>query len=215
MDVMETLERTPVVPLVQADDPAVAVEIARALVAGGLALVEVVFRTDSALACLEAVAAEVPGAAAGAGTVLSAEQARAAAAAGARFVVSPGLDDGVVAAAREADLPVFPGVATATELQRAWNLGLRTVKFFPAAAAGGPVTIKALAAPFRGMRFMPTGGVSAGNLAEYLALPAVVACGGSWLTPADAVRGGDYGRITRFAADALEIANKANQARSR
>ena len=215
MEVQETLERTPVVPLVQADDPATAVKVARALVAGGLALIEVVFRTDSALACLEAVAAEVPGAAAGAGTVLSAEQARAAAAAGARFVVSPGLDEDVVAAAREAGLPAFPGVATATELQRAWNLGLRTVKFFPAAAAGGPAAIKALAAPFRGMRFLPTGGVSAANLAEYLALPAVVACGGSWLTPADAVRAGDYGRITRLATEALEIANKANQARSR
>lgn len=209
MEVEERLQGTPVVPLVQAEDPATAVRIAQALADGGLTLIEVVFRTEAALACLRAVAAEVPQALVGAGTVLSAEQARAATAAGARFLVSPGLDDEVVAQARAARIPAFPGVATATELQRAWNLGLRTVKFFPAGAAGGTATIKALAAAFRDMKFMPTGGVSADNLADYLALPPVVACGGSWLTPADAVRAGDYGRITRLAAEALEIANKA------
>lgn len=214
MDVEERLEATPVVPLVQADDPDAAVAIARALVAGGLTVIEVVFRTDAALRCLAAVARDVPEAIAGAGTVLSAAQAEAAADAGARFIVSPGLDDAVVSAARSRALPVFPGVATATELQRAWNLGLRTVKFFPAGTAGGTAAIKALAAPFREMRFMPTGGVSAANLAEYLAVPQVLACGGSWLTPAAAVAKGDFGKITALAAEACEIAAAARRSNS-
>lgn len=209
MSIEERLEDTPVVPLVQADEPGVAVQIARALVAGGLTVIEVVFRTDAALRCLEAVGRDVPEAVTGAGTVLSAAQAAAAIEAGARFIVSPGLEESVVGAARTHDLPVFPGIATATELQRAWNLGLRTVKFFPAGAAGGPAMIKALAAPFRGMRFMPTGGVSAENLAGYLALPQVLACGGSWLTPAAAVASGDYHRITALAAEARRIAATA------
>lgn len=206
MSIEERLRERPVVPLVQADDPEVAVRVAKALAAGGLTVIEVVFRTDAALACLEAAGREVPEAIVGAGTVLSEAQARAAADAGARFIVSPGLDEPVVAAARSRDLPVFPGVATATELQRAWNLGLRTVKFFPAGAAGGPATLKALAAPFRDMRFMPTGGVSAKNLADYLALPPVLACGGSWLTPSSAIASGDYEIITALAREACEIA---------
>ncbi|HLT92786.1 MAG TPA: bifunctional 4-hydroxy-2-oxoglutarate aldolase/2-dehydro-3-deoxy-phosphogluconate aldolase [Woeseiaceae bacterium] len=204
--VEQRLEHTPVVPLVQADDPAVAVRVAHALVAGGLTVIEVVFRTDAALACLEAVGREVPEAVVGAGTVLTEAQARAAADAGARFIVSPGLDEAVVSVARERDLPAFPGVVTATELQRAYNLGLRTVKFFPASAAGGIPTLKALAAPFREMRFMPTGGVSAANLADWLALPQVVACGGSWLTPAAAIAAGEYSTITNLAAEACRIA---------
>ncbi len=204
--VEQRLEHTPVVPLVQADDPAVAVRVAHALVAGGLTVIEVVFRTDAALACLEAVGREVPEAIVGAGTVLTEAQARAAADAGARFIVSPGLDEAVVSVARERDLPVFPGVVTATELQRVYNLGLRTVKFFPASAAGGIPTLKALAAPFREMRFMPTGGVSAANLADWLALPQVVACGGSWLTPAAAIAAGEYSTITNLAAEACRIA---------
>lgn len=206
MDIDERLTRAPVVPLVQADDPQTAVRIAEALAAGGLELIEVVLRTAEALTCLEAVAAALPRALVGAGTVLDAEQAGAALAAGAQFIVSPGLDEGVVAVAKERRVPAFPGVATATELQRARNLGLCTVKFFPAGNAGGPAMIKALSAAFRGMKFMPTGGVSAANLGEYLALPAVAACGGSWLTPAKAVAAGDYGEITRLAAEALEIA---------
>lgn len=209
MEIEERLDKTPVVPLVQADDPDVAVRIAQALVAGGLIVIEVVFRTDAALACLEAVGRNVPEAIVGAGTVLAQAQATAAAEAGARFIVSPGLEESVVAAARARGLPVFPGVVTATELQRAWNLGLRTVKFFPAGAAGGTATLKALAAPFREMRFMPTGGVSARNLADWLAVPQVLACGGSWLTPASAIAAGDYGRITALAVEAREIAAAA------
>ena len=132
-----------------------------------------------------------------------------AADAGARFIVSPGLDDNVVAVARARNLPVFPGIATATEAQRAWNLGLRQVKFFPASLAGGTAMLGALASVFKGMQFMPTGGISAKNLAEYLALPTVIACGGSWLTPADVVAAGDFARISALAREAIAIAQTA------
>jgi 2-dehydro-3-deoxyphosphogluconate aldolase/(4S)-4-hydroxy-2-oxoglutarate aldolase len=209
MTISENLESAPVVPLVQADDPAVAVDVSRALAAGGLAVVEVVLRTDRALECLRAVADEQPDIIAGAGTVLSATQARQAIDSGARFVVSPGLDEGVVATCREAAIPVYPGIYTPSEIQRAYNLGLDVVKFFPASIAGGVPALKALSSVFRSMRFMPTGGIAAGNLAEYLAVPAVLACGGSWLTPADAVAAGDYDTITGLARAALAIAAQA------
>jgi 2-dehydro-3-deoxyphosphogluconate aldolase/(4S)-4-hydroxy-2-oxoglutarate aldolase len=200
------LRTTPVVPLIQADEPAVAVATARALLEGGLGLLEVVMRTQAALDCMRAIAAEVPDALMGAGTVLSVDHARSAVDAGARFIVSPGLSEDVLRVAHAAGLPAFPGVATATELQRAWNLGLRVVKFFPAGQAGGVAMIRALASVFRDVRFMPTGGVSAGNLAEYLAVPAVIACGGSWLTPKDAIAAGDYQAVTDLAAEAVAIA---------
>jgi 2-dehydro-3-deoxyphosphogluconate aldolase/(4S)-4-hydroxy-2-oxoglutarate aldolase len=209
IDINKTLESVPVVPLVQSDDPAAAVQISRALAAGGLTVAEVVFRTDRALECLKAVADEVPEMIAGAGTVLSAEQAEAAVDAGAKFIVSPGLDDGVVAVAKKRGVPVYPGIVTPSELQHAFNLGLDTVKFFPASIAGGVPAIKALASVFRTMRFMPTGGVSPGNLAEFLGVPAVLACGGSWLTPADAIASGDYNQITELAKEAVEIATRA------
>ncbi len=208
-DINRILESTPVVPLVQADDPAIAVKTSRALGAGGLTVVEVVFRTDRALECLRAVADEVPEMIAGAGTVLSASQAEAAFDAGAQFIVSPGLDDGVVAVARERGMPVYPGIVTPGELQHAYNLGLEVVKFFPASIAGGIPALKALSSVFRTMRFMPTGGISPGNLADYLAVPAVLACGGSWLTPADAIASGNYNTITTLAKEALQIAAQA------
>ena len=202
----ELLAEAPVVPLVQADDPTVAVNISRSLAAGGLKVAEVVFRTDRALDCLKAVADEVPEMLAGAGTVLSIDQARDAIEAGAKFIVSPGLDDGVVGVAREHDVPIYPGIMTPTELQRAFNLGLDTVKFFPASIAGGVPALKALSSVFRSMRFMPTGGVSPGNLTEFLSVPAVIACGGSWLTPADKIAAGDFDAVTRLAAEAVAIA---------
>jgi 2-dehydro-3-deoxyphosphogluconate aldolase/(4S)-4-hydroxy-2-oxoglutarate aldolase len=174
-----------------------------------LQVAEVVFRTDRALECLRAVADEVPEMIAGAGTVLTAAQAEAAVKNGAKFIVSPGLDEGVVKVAQERGVPIFPGTMTPSEVQHAVNLGLDTVKFFPASIAGGPPAIKALASVFRKMKFMPTGGVSPGNLAEYLAVPAVLACGGSWLTPADAIAAGDYDVITKLAAEAIEIARAA------
>ncbi len=208
MDITELLTRNPVVPLVQADDPAVAVQTSRALAAGGLQVAEVVLRTDRALDCLKAVAEEVPEVIAGAGTVLSAVQATAALDNGAKFIVSPGLDDGVVAVAQDRGVPVYPGTVTPSEVQRAFNLGLDTVKFFPASIAGGIPALKALASVFRSMKFMPTGGVSPDNLADYLALPAVLACGGSWLTPEDGIAAGNYEAITSLAAEAVAIARK-------
>jgi len=209
MNITELLSKNPVVPLVQSDDPAIAVETSRALAAGGLKVAEVVFRTDRALECLQAVADEVPDVIAGAGTVLSAEQANAALDHGAKFIVSPGLDDGVVAVAKERGVPVYPGIMTPSEIQHAFNLGLDTVKFFPASIAGGVPALKALASVFRTMRFMPTGGVSPGNLADFLAVPAVLACGGSWLTPKDAITAGDFDSITALAAEAVNIARNA------
>ena len=209
MNISELLAATPVVPLVQADDPAVAVATSRALAAGGLQVAEVVFRTDRALECLQAVADDVPEMIAGAGTVLSAEQARAAIANGAKFIVSPGLDDGVVAVAKDHGVPVYPGTMTPSEVQHAFNLGLDTVKFFPASIAGGIPALKALASVFRTMKFMPTGGVTPGNLADFLAVPAVLACGGSWLTPGDAIAVGNYEKITQLAAEAVAIARAA------
>lgn len=209
MNVRQTLNTLPVVPLVQADDPEVAVQVSRALAAGGLTVAEVVFRTDRALECLRAVADEVPEMIAGAGTVLSAEQAQQAIDNGAKFVVSPGLDDGVVATCQKADIPVYPGIYTPSEIQHAYNLGLDVVKFFPASIAGGIPAIKAVAGVFRTMKFMPTGGISAGNLADYLSIHSVLACGGSWLTPADAVAAGDFQTITRLAEEAIAIARGA------
>ena len=191
------------------DSPNVAVQTSRALAAGGLQVAEVVFRTDRALECLQAVADEVPEVLAGAGTVLSAEQAHAALDNGAKFIVSPGLDDGVVGVAKERGVPVYPGIMTPSELQHAFNLGLDTVKYFPASIAGGVPGLKALSSVFRTMKFMPTGGISPGNLAEYLAVPAVLACGCSWLTPADAIKAGNYDAVTALAAEAVAIANNA------
>lgn len=205
-DIAQRLKNAPVVPLVQANDPEVAIAITKALVAGGLTVVEVVLRTPEAIECLAAIVKAVPEAIVGAGTVLSAVQADAVVDAGAAFIVSPGLDDGVVKVAHSNNLPIFPGTATASEVQKAWNLGLRSVKFFPAGLAGGVPMIKAMGSVFGGMSFMPTGGVSAANLHEFLAVPAVLACGGSWLTPADAIKAGNYDVITKLAEEALSIA---------
>jgi len=213
MTIDTQLEAAPVVPLVQAESPDVAVKTSAALAAGGLTVIEVVLRTEDALACLEAVAKELPSVNAGAGTVLSAAQAEAAVDAGAVFLVSPGLDEGVVGVAKRRGIPVYPGIVTPGELQRAYNLGLSVVKFFPAAIAGGVPAIRALSSVFRTMRFMPTGGVSAENLGEYLALPAVLACGGSWLTPPNAIESGDFDIVTDLARQALEIARSADGAR--
>ena len=168
-------------------------------------------RTAAAADAIRAIAADVPDAFIGAGTVLSGEQAQTIVSAGAKFIVSPGLHDEVVAAANDMSVPLIPGVATATEAQYAWNLGLRILKFFPAGQAGGIAMIKALAAVFRDVMFMPTGGVSAKNLHEYLQVPAVLACGGSWLTPSDAIEGGDYYRITELAAEAVAISKGARE----
>ena len=208
-DLNKRLERAPVVPLVVPDDPETAIKTTQALVAGGLTVIEVVLRTPEAMQCLSEVVSAVPDAIVGAGTVLSEKQAAEVALAGAQFIVSPGLYAPVVEYAQSAGLPIFPGVATASEAQNAWNMGLRSLKFFPASLAGGPAMLKAMGSVFKDVRFMPTGGVSAANLADYLALPNVLACGGSWLTPKSAIAEGKYQIITDLAADAVAIASKA------
>ena len=205
-DIISSLQAKRVVPLVQSDDPKTALKISEALLEGGLDVLEVVLRTDAALDCLEAIAKEFPDAHVGAGTVLSAAQSEEVIRRGASFIVSPGLDPASVEVANKADIPILPGISTATELQQAWNLGLRTVKLFPASLVGGPKMAKALSSVFRDVRFMPTGGVNTDNLKDYLAVPAVLACGGSWLTPKDAIERGDFGAITKLAQEAIAIA---------
>jgi 2-dehydro-3-deoxyphosphogluconate aldolase/(4S)-4-hydroxy-2-oxoglutarate aldolase len=208
----ERLRIVPVIPLIEAEDPAIAVAIAKALEAGGMPVVEVVQRTPAALESLRQIAADRSGLIVGAGTVLDADQATTCIDAGAKFIVSPGLDDDVVSASVSRRIDVIPGIMTPTELQRAHNLGLTTVKFFPATLAGGIAGLRALGSVFRAMRFIPTGGISAANLGEYLALDTVLACGGSWLTPADAVADGDFGRLTALAGEAIAIAAKMRAA---
>lgn len=205
---IETLEANRVVPLVQADNPKVALKISEALLEGGLNVLEVVLRTDAAMNCLEAIAKEFPKAHVGAGTVLSAAQSQEVIRRGASFIVSPGLDEASVAVANSSNIPILPGVATATEMQKAWNMGLRTVKLFPASLVGGPKIIKALSSVFRDVRVMPTGGVNPDNLKDYLAVPAVLACGGSWLTPKQAIEAENFAEITKLAQDAISLANR-------
>jgi len=205
-ELLQSLKVKRVVPLVQSDDPKTALKISEALLEGGLDVLEVVLRTDAALDCLEAIAKEFPNAHVGAGTVLSADQSKDVIQRGAGFIVSPGLDAASVKVATDAEIPILPGISTATELQQAWNMGLRTVKLFPASIVGGPKMVKALSSVFRDVRFMPTGGVSPANLNEYLSVPAVLACGGSWLTPADAIAKEDFTAITKLAKDAISIA---------
>ncbi|MGI9249671.1 MAG: bifunctional 4-hydroxy-2-oxoglutarate aldolase/2-dehydro-3-deoxy-phosphogluconate aldolase [Pseudohongiellaceae bacterium] len=202
------LKKAPVVPVVVIDNPNDAVPVAKALVAGGIPTIEVTMRTSAAAESIAAIVEQVPEAVVGAGTVLSPKQAEAIVKAGAKFIVSPGFHEDVVATAEKLSVPVIPGIATATEAQQAWNHGLRLLKFFPAEQAGGVATIKALAAVFRDVLFVPTGGISTSNLEEYLSLPAVLACGGSWLTPAKLIADDDFGGITKLAREALALANK-------
>ena len=203
---MAVLESTPVVPLVESDSPETAVKISKALIEGGLTVLEVVLRTDEALVCLEAIVKAFPDVHVGAGTVVTPAQARKVIELGATFVVSPGLDADVVKICQAANIPVLPGVVTATELTQAYNLGLRTVKFFPAGLAGGPKMLKAFGSVFQDVRFMPTGGVKPANLKDFLEIPTVLACGGTWLTPKDAIVAGDFAALTALAKEAVAIA---------
>jgi len=206
MDIVETLKKAGVIPVIVLEDEMQAVPLARALVTGGLPVLEVTFRTKAAPGAIARIKAEVPGAVVGAGTLLTGDMARAAKAAGAEFGVAPGFDPAVVAAAREADLPFVPGVATASELSQALTAGFGMVKFFPAEAAGGVKMIKNLLGAFRftGVKFMPTGGINLSNLSEYLAVPEVVACGGTWIVPKAALAANDWQEIEKLAAEAAQ-----------
>ena len=202
---LQVMQDSPVIPVIVLTDVTQAVLMARALVAGGIRMLEVTLRTPQALACIEAIAREVPEAVTGAGTVRSAADAQACAMAGARFVVSPGYTHAVGQACRDLGLPLLPGVATGSEIMMAQEDGLTELKFFPAMQAGGPAMLKAWSGPFGDVRFCPTGGVSAANAAEFLALPNVVCVGGSWLTPADAMARGNWAQITALAHQACRL----------
>ncbi len=216
---LQVMQDAPVIPVIVLHDAAHAVPLARALLAGGIRMLEVTLRTPQALACIEAVARELPEAVVGAGTVRSAADARAAFDAGARFAVSPGLTPRLAQACRDLALPLLPGVATASEILLAQEEGLTALKFFPAVPAGGTALLKAWSGPFQEVRFCPTGGIDAAHAAEFLVLPNVACVGGSWLTPPEAVAAGDWGRITELARQAAALqrssdAGRATRARS-
>ncbi|MEU9533923.1 2-dehydro-3-deoxyphosphogluconate aldolase/(4S)-4-hydroxy-2-oxoglutarate aldolase [Streptomyces sp. KhCrAH-43] len=200
------LDLAPVVPVVVLEDAADAVPLARALVAGGLPAIEVTLRTDAALDAIRAIAAQVPGAVVGAGTVISARNVEDTVAAGARFLVSPGWTDALLEAMKGSGLPFLPGVSTTSEVVALLERGVTEMKFFPAEAAGGTAYLKALSAPLPQARFCPTGGISAASAPSYLALPNVGCVGGSWMVPADAVAGRDWDRVARLAAEAAALA---------
>ena len=202
---LQVMQDAPVIPVIVLNDPAQAVLLARALVAGGIRMLEVTLRTPHALACIEAIARHVPQAVAGAGTVRSALDAQACAMAGAQFVVSPGYTHAVGQACRDANLALLPGVATGSEIMMAQEDGLIELKFFPALQAGGTPMLKAWSGPFGDVKFCPTGGISIANAEEFLALPNVACVGGSWLTPADAMASGDWERITALAQQACGL----------
>ncbi|WP_374562773.1 bifunctional 4-hydroxy-2-oxoglutarate aldolase/2-dehydro-3-deoxy-phosphogluconate aldolase [Ideonella sp.] len=205
LNTLELANQGPVIPVIVIDRLEDAVPLARALVEGGVKVLEVTLRTPVALGAIEAMVRDVPGAIVGAGTIRSAADARAARQAGAIFGVSPGYTAEVGAACREIGLPLLPGVATASEVMAAQADGLSFLKFFPATAAGGIPMLKALAGPFPDVAFCPTGGITLQSAPEFLSLPKVKVCGGSWLTPADAVKSGDWARITRLAAEAAAL----------
>lgn len=197
-----TLRLAPVVPVVIIDDARAAVPMARALVAGGIPAIEVTLRTPAALDAIKAIAEEVEGAVVGVGTVLSAKDLRAAHKAGARFAVSPGVSPGLLDAADDSELPLLPGVATAGEAMTLLERGYRHLKFFPAVPAGGHKLLGTWASPLPQITFCPTGGITLASAPEFLALPNVVCVGGSWLTPADKLRSGDWAGIEQLAREA-------------
>lgn len=205
MNTLELADHGPVIPVIVLQRVQDAVPLARALVAGGVRVLEVTLRTPVALDCMRAIAAEVPEAILGAGTLRSVADVRAAVAAGCRFGVSPGYLSEIGAACRDHGLPLLPGVATASEVMAAQNDGLSFLKFFPATAAGGIPMLKALAGPFPDVLFCPTGGITLQTAPQFLALPNVKVCGGSWLTPQDAVDAGDWARITTVAKEASAL----------
>ena len=201
----DVMRDAPVIPVIVLHDVAHAVPMARALLAGGIRMLEVTLRTPQALACMEAIAREVPEAVVGAGTVRSAADAQAAAMAGAQFAVSPGYTPAVGRACRELGLPLLPGVATGSEIMMAQEDGLTELKFFPAMQAGGLAMLKAWSGPFGEVSFCPTGGVTLENAPQLLVLSNVLCVGGSWLVPADALAHGDWSRISQLARDAVTL----------
>ena len=205
LSALQVLQDAPVIPVIVLHERAHAVPMARALVAGGIRMLEVTLRTPQALEALRAIAAEVPEAVVGAGTVRSAQDARAAAQAGARFAVSPGYTRNLSHACAGEGLCLLPGVATGSEILQAQEDGHTELKFFPAVQAGGAAMLKAWSGPFFDVRFCPTGGITPANAGEFLSLPNVACVGGSWLVPADALARGDWARIEALAREAAAL----------
>ncbi|MEM6987539.1 MAG: bifunctional 4-hydroxy-2-oxoglutarate aldolase/2-dehydro-3-deoxy-phosphogluconate aldolase [Pseudomonadota bacterium] len=209
MPVFEQLGQCPIIPVIVIDKLDDAVPMAEALLAGGLEALEITLRTPAALDAIGAIAKALPDALVGAGTVISPHQFRQVENAGGRFAVSPCLTPSLAEAAQAVGMPWLPGAVTATEVQRARELEVTDLKFFPAGTSGGPAHLKGLAAVYADVRFCPTGGVNLANLSDYLAIPAVAAVGGSWLTPADAVAAKDWGAVTATARESYAAALSA------
>ncbi|MEC3974013.1 bifunctional 4-hydroxy-2-oxoglutarate aldolase/2-dehydro-3-deoxy-phosphogluconate aldolase [Amycolatopsis sp. H20-H5] len=201
----DLLGLSPVMPVVVIDDVADAVPTARALLAGGIGVIELTLRTPAALEAIERIANEVPGIVIGAGTVVSPDQAKQAAGAGAKFLVTPGSTDAVLDAAFATGLPFLPGAATVSEAMRLAERGLTALKFFPAEASGGIAYLRSIGGPLPGLRFCPTGGITVKSAPGYLALPNVGCIGGSWLTPKDLLAAKDFARIEELAAEASRL----------
>ena len=205
MNVSETIQKMGVVPVVVLNDTKDAAPLAKALVEGGLPCAEVTFRTEAAEESIRIMTTEYPEMFVGAGTVLTIDQVDRAVAAGAKFIVSPGFDPEIVDYCIEKDIPVYPGCITPSEVAQAVKRGLKVIKFFPAEQFGGVSTIKALAAPYTGVKFMPTGGVSAKNLESYLSFDKIVACGGSGMVKGDLVKAGKFDEITELVKEAVQL----------
>ena len=205
MNVAETIQKMGVVPVVVLNDAKDAAPLAKALVEGGLPCAEVTFRTDAAEESIRIMANEFPEMFVGAGTVLTIDQVDRAVAAGAKFIVSPGFDPEIVDYCLEKEIPVFPGCITPSEVAQAVKRGLKIVKFFPAEQFGGVATIKAMAAPYVGLKFMPTGGVNAKNLESYLSFDRIIACGGSWMVSGALVKEGKFDEIKALTKEAVDL----------
>lgn len=207
--VLEQIQKTGIIPVVVLDDAKDAEPLAKALCEGGLPCAEVTFRTDAAEECIRIMSEKFPEMLVGAGTVLTTEQVDRAVAAGAKFIVSPGLNPRIVKYCVEKGIVITPGCANASDMEQALENGLEVVKFFPAEPAGGLNMIKALAAPYVGLKFMPTGGISPKNVREYLAYNRIIACGGSWMVKNDLVKAGDFAAITEMAKECVQIVKES------
>ncbi|GMO27124.1 MAG: bifunctional 4-hydroxy-2-oxoglutarate aldolase/2-dehydro-3-deoxy-phosphogluconate aldolase [Spirochaetaceae bacterium] len=203
LNVITELEKIGIVPVIKIDDAAKAVPLARALIEGGIPCAEITFRTEAGAQAIKNIAKEVPEMIVGAGTVLSIEQADRAIEAGARFIVSPGFNPRVVAHCIGKKIPITPGCTNPSNMEAALEMGLNVLKFFPAEQSGGLAYLKAVSAPFPMLKFMPTGGINAANLGSYLAFEKIVACGGSWMVPPEAINAGDFAKVTALCREAI------------
>jgi Entner-Doudoroff aldolase len=212
---IQAIGKLALVPVVQIEHSKDAINLGKALLDGGLPCAEITFRTESAEEAIQSIAATLPEIILGAGTVLTTAQAQKAIGAGAQFVVSPGFNPKVVDWCLEREVPVIPGVATPTEIEMAMDKGLDIIKFFPAQAMGGIEMLKAIAGPYGGVKFIPTGGINAQNLADYLKLSSVFACGGSWFVKTNLISAGDFNEITRLTKEAVSIVHQCRDLRGK